>query len=1539
MNAKLPWQRLIASIAASTALALVLGGCNYSSIQLPVELPLGEYFEQQQNQATSADQEATADEQQNESESNEQQAQDGAAQEVDETTSTDQLDETTVADDSAAPSDTTVTDDEQQDTAADATDTAVTPADKPADKTDDASKSDEAADSSEESSKTDKDDSSTVTDKDGSAKDDSSTVTDKDADKDRDKDKDKDAEAATVDTKDDEASTDEDAALVAQSDTTEKTDEATDDADKKSDDKDAVDSDKASDDAAAIEEDAKDDAAKKVGKESTTTDDDTGKEKASVSKEGSEDTSATDKSADDSSKATTEDEATSNKEAFSTGGAGDATKASTSKQHKILVEDMHDLAHQVFEEDVDSPDIYKTFGWESRADALPASFDLRERGVVPPVVSQNPWGTCWSFATMAACETSILSSMHTNVEGYEKKYGSPLDLSEKHLAWFAYQPLPPVDAYAKGEYPYEEGQAGEGYYRINPDEEGFSIYNAGGQYLTSSSTLASGMGVTTEEQFPYQNSDGEIINSGDWSIPEENRFTQSYALKSANILRPPAQTDSEGNYSYDPSATEAIKSELLNGRAVGIAYHADVSMPTPTEEDIERQADESLEEYPDMRRNAIRLYLRLKYGYEDIETVPDGKLRRVVEARLRINGMPADSYDIKNLTREQLVALISSQKLGEPIEDVMAAAENAVDPTVYMNFVEGDPVIFAQYTYEITTANHAVAIVGWDDNFAKENFLADHQPPEDGAWIVRNSWGDDWGTNGYFYLSYYDQTITVAESYEFEITPDETTTDHAFVLEHDFMSASYYGSSLFDTPVYMASVFEADDECVLEAVSALTSALNTNVTVQVYQLAKDASDPTDGILVDSTSASFEFAGYHRIPLTRNIALQKGERVSIVVLNRVKTDEGTKYTLASSASISRDGVDTYNEKQDSDASPVPFYYVGKVNQGESFVSYEDGVWSDWADEVAAIITEDTEAGYLTYDNLPIKGFAYPLDEVEGVHEFKTWTSIPGGKASVCPDCGYTLTDIDGRLASQVAAVDGTTDADEKPESTDTTQTGTDEQAPVASSENANPLASAAHWATAEAYGSPGSEYSLQEVVVLARHNIRAPLTGSGSTLGSATPHEWITWSSKPSELSQRGGVLETILGQYTRGWLEAEGLIGENYQPAPDEIRFYANGKQRTRATAHSFAAGMLPVANVEVETQTAYDTMDPIFNPVLTFTSDDYEQAVLDQIAETHGVDDAQDVTADLTDAYTMLEDVLDYRLSPGYKSGDLGDLVTDDTQFVFEEGKEPGLSGSFKTATQLSDALVLQYYETDVDGAFDMTLTRDQLVGLSSIKDTYCDVLFSTPLLAYNVAHPLIDTINSELSRDGRKFTFLCGHDSNILSVLAALETEDYELPGAIEAKTPIGTMVLFEKWADKNGELYGRIRLMYQNADQLRGMTLLSLDNQPETVELSLAGLEKNSDGLYSFADLRGRLRKASSQYYKIVSKYGDGEDLIDVDDATAAADVKEEDVSTTDAADATTTTDDDSSASKETTETEATETDVTEETSSADELADAA
>ena len=393
------------------------------------------------------------------------------------------------------------------------------------------------------------------------------------------------------------------------------------------------------------------------------------------------------------------------------------------------------------------------------------------------------------------------------------------------------------------------------------------------------------------------------------------------------------------------------------------------------------------------------------------------------------------------------------------------------------------------------------------------------------------------------------------------------------------------------------------------------------------------------------------------------------------------------------------------------------------------------------------------------------------------------------------------------------------------------------------------------------------YTLEKAVVLSRHHIRAPLSGAGSGLDTITPHRWHEWSSEAGQLSVRGGTLETEMGQYFRKWLEAEGIFEPNYQPKEGAVRIYANSKQRTIATAEFFAAGLLPVGNQEVEYHNDFDTMDPVFNPVFTWISDDYAKDVTKEI-----VDIFTPVIENLSDNYALLEEVTDAEESEDYKNGSFTGFATDDSEFTIEEGKEPSVSGSLKKACQVSDALVLQYYEEEDDtlAAFGHDISKEDWETIAEVKDVYEDVLFTAPLVAANIAHPLLEEMNNELRADGRQFSFLCGHDSNLESVIAALNVEDFSLPEAIEKKTPIGAKLVISKWKDAAGEEFISLDMVYQKTDQLRSMSLLGEDNPPAIYNLKLQGINSDENGLYKAEDVMGRFKEAIDAYDLLLEEY---------------------------------------------------------------------
>ena len=386
----------------------------------------------------------------------------------------------------------------------------------------------------------------------------------------------------------------------------------------------------------------------------------------------------------------------------------------------------------------------------------------------------------------------------------------------------------------------------------------------------------------------------------------------------------------------------------------------------------------------------------------------------------------------------------------------------------------------------------------------------------------------------------------------------------------------------------------------------------------------------------------------------------------------------------------------------------------------------------------------------------------------------------------------------------------------------------------------------------------ARYELKEVVVMSRHNIRSPLA-SGADYQRVTPHEWFHWSSPGSQLSLRGGVLETEMGQFFRKWVVGEGLLPDNYRPEGDEVLFYANSRQRTFATAKYFSAGFLPFANVEITHKFEEDKMDPVFTPQFTKMNDTYRQQVLAEMQAMHGGPQAW-MTAQQP-VLTLMEEVLDIANSPAAKN-DTTHFWYDDVQFKIEKGDEPKMTGGYTLANSVADALVLQCYESESMAPFGHTLTMEQWRDICAVKEVYDALLFTTHSAAVNLAYPLVSRIREELGRDDRKFVFLCGHDSNLASIGAALRMVYPETEQALELHTPIGSKLVFEKWTDGT-EDYVAVNLVYQSVSQLQGRTLLSTDVPPMVLPVTVEGLTANTDGLYRLADLDARMAETMAEY----------------------------------------------------------------------------
>ncbi len=257
--------------------------------------------------------------------------------------------------------------------------------------------------------------------------------------------------------------------------------------------------------------------------------------------------------------------------------------------------------------------------------------------------------------------------------------------------------------------------------------------------------------------------------------------------------------------------------------------------------------------------------------------------------------------------------------------------------------------------------DHAVTIVGWDDNFPKEFFNQGNGiPPANGAWIVKNSWGSEsnefpnkynWGDDGYFYLSYYDHTLSVMEALDFDTIGSASGVYYNF--KYNYLPATTYGNYLvFDEPSYMANNFTAKfGDMILSTLTLQTKSQDTTTTFEVYELDDSSSSPTSGKLLARATKTFPYGGYHRVNLEKPLFIRKGTRFSVVVTNM--TADG-RYEIVCDYNYSQ--LTSRVQTALVEEPTYPYTYANSViNKGESLIGntlFDDLVaWNDWKDIVS------------------------------------------------------------------------------------------------------------------------------------------------------------------------------------------------------------------------------------------------------------------------------------------------------------------------------------------------------------------------------------------------------------------------------------------------------------------------------------------------------------------------------------------------------------------------------------------------------------
>ncbi len=284
-------------------------------------------------------------------------------------------------------------------------------------------------------------------------------------------------------------------------------------------------------------------------------------------------------------------------------------------------------------------------------------------------------------------------------------------------------------------------------------------------------------------------------------------------------------------------------------------------------------------------------------------------------------------------------------------------------------------------------ANHVITIVGYDDNYPKENFsmttidgefIEESIPPTDGAFLIKNSEGVcGIEGSGYYYMSYYDHTISYPISFSFDKNDSVKYTNPNYD-QYDMLMIGWNGYTDYEDEAKMANVFNAEEDEYLYQIAYKTAIPDTSVHYEIYKSPKYGA-PDSGTLLEEGDNSHQWGGYHRLDLNGEYELKKGEKYSVVLTMTYKTEDGTtKYTdVIPYASTLQQGV----------------VANGVINKDESYL-YTDGKWNDISNMKDTLAKQAYEANLaenlpddfkaqsvedIAVDNYPIKAILVPKSE--------------------------------------------------------------------------------------------------------------------------------------------------------------------------------------------------------------------------------------------------------------------------------------------------------------------------------------------------------------------------------------------------------------------------------------------------------------------------------------------------------------------------------------------------------------------------------